>query len=65
MNKPDYWNKAKIILSKRDKVMKKLIDNYKDGTLITRNDVFLSDLRIFIPQKKDEPELFTILSTAI
>jgi DNA-3-methyladenine glycosylase II len=39
---PKYWVKAKRILSKRDKVMKNLIDNYKDGNLITRNDVFFS-----------------------
>ena len=37
---PKYWAKAKKILSKRDKVMKKLIANYKDGNLVTRNDVF-------------------------
>ena len=42
MKQPIYWNKAKIILSRKDKVMKKLIDKYKDGTLITRNDVFFS-----------------------
>ena len=37
---PIYWNKAKKILVKKDKVMAKLISNYKDGFLITRNDVF-------------------------
>ena len=37
---PAYWNKAKKILSRKDKVMAKLISNYKDGSLITRNDVF-------------------------
>ena len=37
---PKYWDKAKKILSKKDKVMKKLITNYKDGSLVTRNDVF-------------------------
>ena len=41
-NKPKYWNKAKKILSKKDKVMRKLINNYKDKSLITRNDVFYS-----------------------
>ena len=51
MSKPDYWNKAKIILSKRDKVMKKLIDNYKDGTLVTRNDVFFSLCKSIIGQQ--------------
>ena len=40
--KPIYWNKAKRILSKKDTVMKKLINNYKDGSLTTRNDVFFS-----------------------
>ena len=39
---PKYWAEAKKILSKRDKVMKKLIANFKDGNLITRNDVFFS-----------------------
>ena len=42
MKKPSYWNKAKIILSKKDKVMRKLINDYKDGGLVTRNDVFFS-----------------------
>ena len=42
MRKPHYWNKAKTILSKKDKVMKKLINSYKDGFLVTRNDVFFS-----------------------
>ena len=41
-NKPKYWNKAKKILSKKDKVMRKLINNYKDKSLVTRNDVFYS-----------------------
>ena len=40
MKKPSYWNKAKVILSKKDKVMKQLINNYKDNYLVTRNDVF-------------------------
>ena len=43
MNKPPpYWNKAKIILSKKDKTMRKLILDYKDGFLISRNDIFFS-----------------------
>ena len=49
--KPIYWNKAKKILSKRDKVMKKLIDNYKDGNLITRNDIFFSLCKSIIGQQ--------------
>jgi DNA-3-methyladenine glycosylase II len=39
---PIYWNKAKKMLAKKDKTMKKLILNYKDGFLNTRNDVFFS-----------------------
>jgi len=52
MNKaPRYWVKAKKILSKRDKVMKKLIENYKDGNLKTRNDVFFSLCKSIIGQQ--------------
>ena len=48
---PKYWVKAKRILSKRDKVMKKLIKNYRDGNLITRNDVFFSLCKSIIGQQ--------------
>ena len=51
MRKPSYWNKAKTLLSKKDKVMKKLINNYKDGALITRNDVFFSLCKSIIGQQ--------------
>ena len=51
MRKPKYWNKAKTYLSKKDKVMKKLINNYKDGALITRNDVFFSLCKSIIGQQ--------------
>ena len=51
MRKPNYWNKAKVILSKRDKIMKKLINNYKDGALISRNDVFFSLCKSIIGQQ--------------
>jgi DNA-3-methyladenine glycosylase II len=50
-NKPKYWNKAKKFLSKKDKVMKKLIKNYKDGSLITRNDVFFSLCKSIVGQQ--------------
>ena len=50
-NKPKYWNKAKKILSKKDKVMKNLIQNYKDGSLVTRNDVFFSLCKSIIGQQ--------------
>ena len=48
---PKYWTKAKKILSKRDKVMKSLINNYKDGNLVTRNDVFFSLCKSIIGQQ--------------
>ena len=51
MRKPIYWDKAKSILSKKDRVMKKLINSYKDGTLITRNDVFFSLCKSIIGQQ--------------
>ena len=51
MRKPSYWNKAKSILSKKDKVMKKLIYSYKDGALVTRNDVFFSLCKSIIGQQ--------------
>ena len=51
MRKPSYWNKAKSTLSKKDKVMKKLIYSYKDGSLVTRNDVFFSLCKSIIGQQ--------------
>jgi DNA-3-methyladenine glycosylase II len=50
-NKPKYWNKAKRTLSKKDKVMRKLIQNYKDKSLVTRNDVFFSLCKSIIGQQ--------------
>ena len=51
MRKPSYWNKAKSILSKKDKVMKNLINSYKDGALVTRNDTFFSLCKSIIGQQ--------------
>jgi DNA-3-methyladenine glycosylase II len=48
---PKYWTKAKRILSKKDKVMKALINNYKDGNLVSRNDVFFSLCKSIIGQQ--------------
>jgi DNA-3-methyladenine glycosylase II len=48
---PAYWNKAKVYLSKNDKVIKHLISNYKDGHLITRNDVFFSLCKSIVGQQ--------------
>ena len=50
-SKPKYWNKAKRILSKRDKIMRKLIHNYKNRSLVTRNDVFFSLCKSIIGQQ--------------
>lgn len=41
-NKPKYWSRAKKYLTKKDKVMKKLIHTYKDVSLTTRKDIFFS-----------------------
>ena len=52
MNKaPNYWNKAKIYLIKKDKVMKKLIKQYSDKNLTTRKDVFFSLCKSIIGQQ--------------
>ena len=48
---PVYWNKAKIYLSKKDKIIKHLINNYKDGHLITRNNVFFSLCKSIVGQQ--------------
>jgi DNA-3-methyladenine glycosylase II len=48
---PVYWNKAKIYLSKKDKIIKHLINNYKDGHLTTRNDVFFSLCKSIVGQQ--------------
>ena len=52
MSKPRiYWNKAKKILAKKDSTMKRLISNYKDGFLITRNDIFFSLCKSIVGQQ--------------
>ena len=50
-NKPKYWNRAKKILSQKDKVMRELINNYKYKSLVTRNDVFFSLCKSIIGQQ--------------
>ena len=50
-NSPAYWNKAKKILLKKDKVMKQLILKYKDKSLVTRNDIFFSLCKSIIGQQ--------------
>ena len=48
---PKYWNKAKKYLSKKDRVMKILIERYKHKTLTTRKDIFFSLCKSIIGQQ--------------
>ena len=48
---PKYWNRAKIYLSKKDKIMKILIKRFKDKTLTTRKDIFFSLCKSIIGQQ--------------
>ncbi len=51
---PKYWNKAKKYLSKRDKIISKLIKNYQgpsEVTLSTRRDIFFSLCKSIIGQQ--------------
>ena len=48
---PDYWNKAKKYLSKKDSIMKNLIDKYSDANLTSRKDIFFSLCKSIIGQQ--------------
>ena len=48
---PIYWHKAKRILSKRDKVFKKIIKKYKKGFLTSKNNPFFSLCRTIVGQQ--------------
>ena len=51
---PKYWNKAKRYLSKRDKIMSRLIKNYRspnETTLTSRKDIFFSLCKSIIGQQ--------------
>ena len=48
---PVYWNKAKRILSKRDPVLRKIINRFNKGYLKSRNDPFFSLCRTIIGQQ--------------
>ena len=51
---PKYWNKAKKYLSRKDKVMSKLIKSYKSPSetiLTTRRDIFFSLCKSIIGQQ--------------
>ncbi len=49
--KPYYWNKGKIYLSKKDKVLKKLIKTYKNEHLNLNNNYFHSLINSIIGQQ--------------
>ena len=52
MNKPPkYWHKAKISLSNRDPILKKIIKQYNKGHLTTRNNPFFSLCRTIVGQQ--------------
>ena len=48
---PVYWNKAKIYLSKKDRIMRYLINRYSDANLTSRKDVFFSLCKSIIGQQ--------------
>ena len=48
---PVYWRKAKKILSKRDPVLRVVIEKYKKGFLTTRNNPFFSLCRTIVGQQ--------------
>jgi DNA-3-methyladenine glycosylase II len=50
MKPPSYWHKGKKYLTKKDKVMARLIKSHK-GHLTTRNDVFFSLCKSIISQQ--------------
>jgi len=48
---PAYWNKAKRILSKRDPVLRKIMNKFNKGYLTSRKDPFFSLCRTIIGQQ--------------
>ena len=48
---PAYWNKAKRVLSKRDPVLRKIMNKYNKGYLTSRKDPFFSLCRTIIGQQ--------------
>ena len=51
---PKYWNKAKKYLSKKDRIISKLINDYKSSSetiLISRKDIFFSLCKSIIGQQ--------------
>ena len=48
---PVYWKRAKIKLSKKDLVLRKIITKYKKGFLTTKNNPFFSLCRTIVGQQ--------------
>ena len=48
---PFYWRKAKKILSKRDPILRKIINKFNKGFLTTRKDPFFSLCRTIVGQQ--------------
>ena len=48
---PAYWNKAKRILSKRDPILRKIMNKFNKGYLTSRKDPFFSLCRTIIGQQ--------------
>ena len=48
---PFYWDKAKKILSKRDPILRKIINKFNKGFLTTRKDPFFSLCRTIVGQQ--------------
>ena len=48
---PEYWCKAKKILSRRDPTIRKIIKKYKKGFLTTKNNPFFSLCRTIVGQQ--------------
>ncbi len=48
---PKYWNKAKTYLARKDPIMKRLIEKYRDNNLTTRKDVFFSLCKSIVGQQ--------------
>ena len=59
MSKPSYWQEAKKVLSKKDKVLKKIILNYS-GILASRKDPFFSLCKSIVGQQISEGSLVVL-----
>ena len=50
-NRPEYWDKAKKELSKRDSVLSEIINQFDDLELVSRDDLFYTLIRSIIGQQ--------------